>query len=167
MNRHIHLFLIPMPFALVQCFWNFVLLSLPKFLSSFEICFRFFHPYCHFVWDIFSFSSRTENLWEILSKQILFSMTFDVCFLSGNFYSFGLLSFICGMWLFKYHTTVHPASFPYIFWCYLPRTDFSVKWMEPQNCIMYFYDLSCFTRIKQDFKVFKIYSDNLPILKYL
>ena len=64
----------------------------------------------------FSFNSQTmKNLWAILSKLILFSMSFDVCFLSGRLVSFCLLAFICGMGLFKYHTTVHPTSFPWVF----------------------------------------------------
>ena len=36
-------------------------------LFTFQIWFRFFHPWCPFVWVIFCFSSRTKkNLWAIL-----------------------------------------------------------------------------------------------------
>ena len=67
---------------------------------------------------------------------------FDICFLSGRLDSFGLLYFIYGMGLFKYHTTIYPASSPWVFCYYPPRIVFSVKWMEPQNSILEFFVLS-------------------------
>ena len=86
-TRYIRLFLIPMPFFILL-----MLLDFCRFESSLIAFFLKFGsgPSIHSVLlceRYFIFNSWTEkNFWAILFKLILFSMSFDICFLPGRFW---------------------------------------------------------------------------------
>ena len=132
LDRCIRLFLVTMPFAF---FWCLRLLSFESSLIApftFEIGFRFFHPWCHFVWVIICFSSRTEK--SLLSNPFILLIYF---FSISSWCIFSILEF----WLFinpfgfhsiawdyfEYHAPIRFASFLWVYRCKLPRTNIIVK----------------------------------------
>ena len=101
--------------CLLRSFDAFRLLSVESSwitLFTFDILFRFFHPWCPFLWVIFCFSSRMKkNLWAIcLFTSLCFIILSEILFISGKFWLLSLLDLICGMGLFWI-----PYTFPSCF----------------------------------------------------
>ena len=166
-NRNIRLFLIPMPFC------TFVLLDFCPFfwvlLHAFLFEFFFIQAplsivsFC--VRDVFNFQLMDrEELWQFCTHMIQYFILIHIALL-GDFDSYFPFGF---QFLARDHLYII-----YCLRCFLsmglllspPRTFFSVRWMEPQNSILDLLILTYFTRIKQDFNVFIIHSNNLLVLK--
>ena len=148
-NKNIRLFLIPMPFC---TFVLFLLLS--SFESSFMPSFWIFLiqaplsivSFC--VRDVSNFQlTDGEEIWQSCTNMVHYFVLIHIASL-GDFDSYFPFGFQFLAW--------DHLNIIYCLPCFLsmglllspPKTFFNVRWMEPQNIILYLLILIYFTRIK-------------------